>query len=132
MDLIIGIERVTALVFIITGLSHVTAPREWARFFVAVRDRSAVPGFVNAWIHGPLGVLILAFHWVWSWPGVVVTLIGCGLTLKAWLHFTFPALALRTMAPVSEERALPFRLGGALMLVTGLWIGWISLGSPRL
>ena len=131
MDLITGIERLTALVFIITGLSHVLRPREWARFFIAMRDRSAVPGFLNAYVHGPTGVLIVAFHWVWSWPQLVVTLIGCGLTLKALLNFTVPSLAARSLAHVSEERTAGFRAFGLLALAGGLWIGWISLGAPR-
>ena len=131
MDIIIGIERLTALALIVTGLSHIMAAREWARFFVAMRDHSAVPGFLNAYVHGPLGFLIIAFHWVWTWPQAVVTVIGCGLALKAALHFTFPALSLRTMAHVSEDRPGGFRIAGAFALALGLWIGWISLGSAR-
>lgn len=126
MDVVVGIERLTALAFIITGLSHIAAPREWARFFVAVRDRSAVPGFIIAWIHGPLGLLIVAFHWVWTWPQAVVTVIGCALTLKAALHFTFPALTLRSMAHVSEDKPGGFRIAGAVAIAIGLWAGWIS------
>lgn len=127
MDVVIGVERLTALAFIVTGISHIAAPREWARFFVAMRDRSAVPGFLNAWVHGPPGLIIVAFHWVWSWPQAVVTLIGCGLTLKAALHFTFPALTLRSMAHVGEDKAGGFRIAGLVALAVGLWVGWISL-----
>ena len=131
MDVVIGIERLTALVFIMTGLSHVAAPRDWARFFIAMRDESAVPGFLNAYVHAPLGVMILAFHWVWSWPQAIVTLVGCGLTLKGLIHFTFPALSVRTMAHVTDESAWKFRLAGFAALAFGLWVGWLSLGSPR-
>ena len=129
MDLIIGIERLTALVFMITGLSHITAAREWARFFIAMRDKSSVPGFLSAYVHGPTGVLIVACHWIWTWPQAVVTLVGCGLTLKAALHFIFPALSQRSLAHISEERAGRFRIAGFVALVFGLWVGWISL-SP--
>ena len=131
MDLIIGIERLTALVFIITGLSHIAAPQIWARFFVELRDNNAAPGFINAWIHGPLGFLIVSFHWVWSWPGIVVTVVGCGLTLKALLHFVFPALARRSFAHVSEDRTGGLRAFGFVAVAFGLFVGWISLGAPR-
>ena len=130
MDLITGIERLTALAFVITGLSHVTAPRAWARFFIAMRETSAVPGFVNAYVHIPLGLLILAFHPVWSGPGLLVTLIGCALTLKGTLYFLWPMLAIRSMAHVTEERAWQFRVVGLFGLALGLAIGWISLGLP--
>jgi uncharacterized protein YjeT (DUF2065 family) len=130
MELVTGIERLTALVLVITGLSHLTAARQWARFFAALRERSPAPGFVIAWIHGPPGFLIVAFHWVWTWPQAVVTLIGCGLTLKAALHFTFPALAMRSLAHVSEDRPGRFRAAGLAALALGLWIGWLSLAPP--
>lgn len=130
MDVVVGIERLTALVFIVTGLSHVAAPREWSRFFIAMRDESAVPGFLNAYVHAPLGLLIVAFHWVWTWPQAVVTLMGCGLALKGLIYFTFPALSERTMAQVSEEGAWKFRAAGFVALALGLWVGWFSFGAP--
>lgn len=122
-----GIERLTALAFIITGLSHIAAPRVWARFFIDLRAKGEMAGFLNAWIHIPLGLLIVAFHWVWSWPGVLVTLIGCGLTLKGTLYFLWPALALKSMAHVSEEKAWRFRVAGVAGLALGLVSLWVSL-----
>ena len=122
-----GIERLAALAFIITGLSHIAAPRAWARFFIGLREQGEAGGFLNAWIHIPLGLLILAFHWVWTWPGLLVTLIGCGLTLKGTLYFLWPALALKSMAHVSEEKAGRFRLAGVAGLALGLVSAWVSL-----
>jgi len=118
-----GIERLTALAFLVTGLSHIAAPRAWARFFIAMRERGEPAGLLNAYLHIPLGLLILAFHWVWRWPELLVTLIGCGLTLKGILYFLWPALALRSMAHVSEETAWRFRIAG----FGGLAIGLVSL-----
>jgi uncharacterized protein YjeT (DUF2065 family) len=115
-----GIERLTALAFLITGLSHIAAPRAWARFFIAMRERGEPAGLLNAYLHIPLGLLILAFHWVWRWPELLVTLIGCGLTLKGILYFLWPALALRSMAQVSEETAWRFRIAGFGALAIGL------------
>jgi uncharacterized protein YjeT (DUF2065 family) len=131
VDVIAGVERLTALAFIVTGLSHVAAPRAWARFFVAMRESAPVPGFANAFVSLPLGLLILAFHPVWSGPGLIVTLIGCGLTLKATLYLLVPSLAQRVLAHVSEERAAGFRIAGVAAVGLGLWIGWIALGQPH-
>ena len=125
-----GIERLTALAFIITGLSHVSAPRAWARFFIGMRAKGEAAGLLNAYLHIPLGLLILAFHPVWSGPGLLVTLIGCALTLKGLLYFLWPGLALRTMAQVSEEGAWKFRAAGVLSVLLGLVIGWIAFGRP--
>lgn len=125
-----GIERLTALVLIITSLSHIVAPRTWARFFIGIRAQGDVAGFLNGYVHMPLGLLILAFHPVWQGPGLLVTLIGCGLTLKGLLYFLWPSLALRTMAHVREDNASGFRIAGAFGLVLGLAVGWIALGQP--
>jgi len=115
-----GIERLTALAFLVTGLSHIAAPRAWARLFIAMRERGEAAGLLNAYLHIPLGLLILAFHWVWRWPELLVTLIGCGLTLKGIFYFLWPALALRSMAPISEETAWRFRIAGLGALAIGL------------
>lgn len=132
MDLITGIERLTALVLVITSLSHIAAPKAWARFFIDMREKGEVAGFYNAYVHIPLGLLIVAFHPVWSGPGLLVTLIGCALTLKGTLYFLWPGLALRSMAHVSEESAWKFRVAGVPGLALGLVIGWIAFGQPAL
>jgi uncharacterized protein YjeT (DUF2065 family) len=127
-----GIERLTAMALIVTGLSHILAPRAWARFFIGMRNQGDVAGFLNGFVHMPLGLLIVAFHPVWRGPGLLVTLIGCGLALKGTLHFLWPSLSLRTLAPVSEDRAWGFQVAGAFGLALGLAVGWIALGQPRI
>jgi uncharacterized protein YjeT (DUF2065 family) len=124
----LGIERLTALAFIVTSLSHITAPRAWVRFFLDMRSRGPeVAGLLNAYVHGPLGFLIVAFHPVWSGPGLLVTLLGCALSLKGSLYFIWPTLSERSFARISAERAWQFRAAGVPMLALGLTIGWLSM-----
>ena len=125
-----GIERLTALAFILTGLSHIVAPRTWARFFIAMREQGDVAGFLNGYVHVPLGLLILAFHPVWQGPGLLVTLIGCGLALKGFLYFLWPSIALRSLARVREDNVRGFQVAGAVGVALGLAVGWIALGQP--
>jgi len=132
MDVVTGIERLTALAFLVTGLSHIAAPRAWARFFIGLREKGEAGGFLNAWVHIPLGLLIVAFHPVWEGPGLIVTLIGYALTLKGALYFLWPALALGSMAHVSEESAWKFRAAGVAAVALAAIIGWIAFGSPGL
>lgn len=122
-----GVERLAALGFILTGLSHIAAPRAWVRFFRNMRAQGEAAGLLNAYVHGPMGVLIVAFHPVWSGPALLVTLIGCALTLKAALYFVWPRLAERTLARVTYERAWQFQVAGVLALLLGIVIGWISI-----
>jgi hypothetical protein len=50
VDAATGIERLTALAFVVNGLSHIAAPRAWARFFIALREKGEVGGLVSFWI----------------------------------------------------------------------------------
>ena len=125
-----GIERLAALSFIIVGLSHITAPRAWTRFFIDMRGAGEAAGLLNAYVHMPLGVLIVAFHPVWEGPALLVTLVGWALTMKGALYFLWPAFGERSMARVTEERGWQFRVAGAFALSLGLAIGWVALGAP--
>ena len=123
-----AVERLAAIVLLLTCLSHITAPGAWAELFDRIRAGGETAGLANAAIHLPLGLMIVAFHNVWSgWP-LVVTLIGYALVLKGALHLMFPRLATRTLAlsgegPDSERR---YWLAGALMLPVALGISWIA------
>ena len=126
-ELELGIERLTALGLIAAGMSHIAAPHSWVRFFSDMREHGSSAGLYNAYVHGPLGFLIVAFHQVWSGPGLVVTLFGCALTVKGFLYFVWPALAERTLARVNPERAWQFQVAGAFALVLGIVVAWLSL-----
>lgn len=85
------VERLAALVLILTCLSHIAAPTAWVRLFAAVRAQGEPAGLINAAIHLPLGLMIAAFHPVWSWPGIVVTVVGWSLVAKGASHLALPS-----------------------------------------
>jgi hypothetical protein len=77
--------------------------------------------------------LIVSFHPVWSGPGLLVTLIGCALTLKGLLYFLWPGLAAIGLGHIKEENGWRFQIAGAVSVLLGLVVGWIALargGSP--
>jgi uncharacterized protein YjeT (DUF2065 family) len=121
-----GIERLAALSFVITGLSHVVAPRAWTRFFISMREQGEAAGLLNAYLHIPLGLLIVAFHWVWSWPGLIVTLVGCALTLKGLVYFMWPQLASIGLGHIDEANGWRFRIAGLFGVLLGLAMGWVA------
>jgi len=124
----LGIERLAALVLLLTCLSHVTAPRAWAALFQRI-GQSEAPGLATAAIHLPLGLFIVAFHDVWSGPGTVFTLIGWALLLKGTLHLLFPQLALRSLgiAGTGEQAERRYQLAGVIMTPLAaalMWLAW--------
>jgi uncharacterized protein YjeT (DUF2065 family) len=122
----LAVERLAALSFIVIGLSHIAAPGAWTRFFLDMRARGEAAGLLNAFVHMPLGILIVCFHWVWSWPGLIVTLVGCALTLKGALYFVHPRLAGIGLRHISEENGWRFRVAGVFGLLLGLVMGWAA------
>jgi uncharacterized protein YjeT (DUF2065 family) len=122
-----GVERLAALVLLLTCLSHITAPGAWRALFERI-GKSDAPGLATAAIHLPLGLLIVAFHNVWSGPAIVFTLIGWALLLKGALHLLFPTLAKRSLKipGTGEQAERRYRLAGTLMTPLALVLLWLA------
>ena len=121
-----SIEILTGLSYLIIGLSHLLRPQVWVSFFLYLREKGEIAAFLNSFLHIPLGLLIVVFHNVWTWPQLIVTLVGWSLTLKGTLYFLFPNLALRTMGRVSRERAWEFQVAGAFALALSAASVWAA------
>ena len=119
----IAVQKLTALFFLVTGLSHILQPRVWAQFFIMLREKGEVGSFVNAFIHFPLGAFIVAFHNIWhGLPGMIVTIIGWGLTIKGAIYFLFPRFGVRMLGTISMERSWQFVVAGIFSVALALWI----------
>lgn len=120
-------ERLTALVFLVTGLSHLLAPRAWTRLFASFPAQGEEAGIWNGLLYLPLGLVIAAFHPAWEGPGLAVTLIGWALLAKAAVQLCSPALARRSLALATGERGVVrCRIAGAAGVAIGAGIGWIA------
>lgn len=108
----LAVTKLAIICFLVTGISHVVQPRVWARFFMGLHDKGEVGSFLNAFLHFPLGVVIVSFHNVWSGLPMVLTLIGWGLVLKSFICLVFPAIGVKSLARVSLERSWEFVVAG--------------------
>jgi hypothetical protein len=119
----ISVQELTAIFFLVIGLSHILQPRVWVQFFIMLREKGEVGSFINAYIHFPLGVFIVAFHDIWhGFPGTIVTLIGWGLTIKGTVYFLFPRFGVRMLGVISMERAWHFVVAGVFSVGLAVWI----------
>jgi hypothetical protein len=114
-----SVEKLTALFFLVTGLSHALQSRVWVQFFIMLREKGEVGSFLNGFVHLPLGAFIVAFHNVWHGMPMIVTIIGWGLVLKSAIYFTFPRQGLRMLSTVSLERSWHFVVAGVLSVSLG-------------
>jgi uncharacterized protein YjeT (DUF2065 family) len=108
------VEKLTALFFLVTGLSHIVQPRVWIRFFTMLREKQEVGSLLNGLVHFPLGAFIVAFHNVWHGIPMIVTVIGWGLVIKSTMYFTYPRHGLRMLSTVSLERSWQFVVAGVI------------------
>lgn len=114
-----SVEKLTALVFLVTGLSHILQPRAWVRFFMMLREKQEIGSLLNGLIHFPLGAFIVAFHNVWQGIPMIVTLIGWGLVLKGSIYFVYPRHGMRMLSIVSLERSWHFVVAGIVSVALG-------------
>jgi uncharacterized protein YjeT (DUF2065 family) len=119
-----SVEKLTAIFFLVTGLSHIVQPRVWIRFFIMLREKGEVGSFLNALIHFPLGAFIVAFHNVWHGIPLIVTLIGWGLTVKSTIYFVFPRHGVRMLGTISLERSWHFVVAGIFSVVLAVVIAF--------
>ncbi|HEY5883910.1 MAG TPA: hypothetical protein VIT88_04445 [Pyrinomonadaceae bacterium] len=112
-----AVTKLAIVCFFVIGVSHIVQPRVWAQFFIDMRSKGEVGSFINALLHFPLGVLIVAFHNVWEGLPIVLTLIGWGLVLKSFIYFVFPKLGAKVLAQVSLDKSSGFVVAGVFQLV---------------
>ncbi len=115
----LAIQKLAVVSFFVIGLSHIFQPRVWAQFFIDLRSKGEVGSFINAFIHFPLGVLIVAFHNVWQGIPTILTLLGWAWMLKSLIYFVLPSLGLKSMSRVSLDKSWQFIVAGVVMLGIG-------------
>lgn len=121
-------ERATELFavvnFVVIGLSHIAQPRVWVECFARLRQQGYPGVFANGMLSLLVGSIIVAFHNVWSGLPMVLTLIGWAQVLKGLVALVAPAVSMKGLMRVSEQRAYEFQVAGAGFLVLSAVIAW--------
>ncbi len=112
-----AVELYAAVNFFVIGLSHIVARRAWAEFFIRLNALGHTGVFVNGFLSLMFGSIVVAFHNVWSGLPVILTIIGWGQVLKAFIAFVFPRVGARGIGRVRVERDWEFAIGGVVFLV---------------
>jgi len=114
-------EIIAALMFLIMGASHLIQPKVWVDFFVTLHRLGHVGVFVNSFLSLFFGILVVALHNIWTWPAIILTLIGWAQVLKATVGFIAPSVALRGLAMVRPDNEWHFIAAGVPSFALGLW-----------
>ncbi|HZZ19711.1 MAG TPA: hypothetical protein VFE25_10100 [Opitutaceae bacterium] len=112
-----AIEIFALLNFLIVGLSLVSQPAAWAKYFAWMR-RNAEGGAVIYGLFCVLwGSLIVSFHREWTGLLVVLPLFGALQLIEGFVFLIAPSVGLRLMSPFNETNLGLFRLLGVIALV---------------
>ena len=122
--------EILALVHLLPlGVSHIVKRDAWAEFFIVLSEKGRSGVFLHSFLSLWFGSIVAGFHQVWSGPGLVLTLWGWLLILKACHAFLFPGAALRSLQRVSLDKAWHFIPAGVVYLLVAactafaLWRG---------
>ena len=126
----LAIQKIAIVSFFVIGLSHIIQSRTWAQFFIDIRNKGEMGSFINAFIHLPLGALIVGFHNVWQGIPMILTFMGYSWVLKSFIYFVFPKRGLKTMARVSLERSWEFIAGGVILVGIGGLLLFSVISKP--
>ncbi len=121
-DLARAVEIYAAVHFAVIGLSHLLQPRVWIDLFIRLRELGHVGVFLNGFLSLLFGSIIVAFHDIWLWPPVILTIIGWLQIVKALISFCVPSLAMRSLNRVSADRAWEIQVAGAVFLGLAVWL----------
>jgi hypothetical protein len=122
MTTIQSIELFTAVNLCIIGLSHLLQAKAWVDFFVFLQSKKNAGNIFNAMLSLGMGSLILAFHFIWYWPQLLITVYGALQVIKGLIYLLKPSIGIRNIGTVTMEKADRFRWAGSVMFILSLLI----------
>ncbi|EDP70976.1 hypothetical protein FBALC1_00792 [Flavobacteriales bacterium ALC-1] len=115
MTVINSIALFVAINLLVVGLSHLLQPKMWLSFFQLLTKKGLAGNTINALIHFGFGSLILSFHFIWSWPRLLITIYALLITIKGIIYLLFPKIGLRNIALLTEKSISKFKWTGLIM-----------------
>ena len=122
-----AIQVFVAVNFFVIGLSHIFQRSAWIEFFVKLHSLGRLGPFAEGFLYLNFGALIVSFHNVWTFPEVVLTLIGWTQVLKALLRFVAPAKVLRMYERMRQERAWQIQVAGGVLLALSAFFMFLAI-----
>ena len=110
------IQILASVSFFVIGVSHIFQRSAWIEFFAKLHNLGRLGSFAEGFLYLNFGGLIVSFHNIWTFPEVVLTLIGWVYVLKALFRFAAPAAVLRIYARMVPERAWQLQVAGGMLL----------------
>ena len=120
------IQVFVAVNFFVIGLSHIFQRSAWVEFFAKLHSLGRLGPFAEGFLYLNFGAMIVSFHNVWTFPEVVLTLIGWTQVSKALFRFVAPAAVVRIYERMRPERAWQIQLAGGLFLMLSAFFMFLA------
>ena len=120
------IQVFVAVNFFVIGLSHIFQRSAWVEFFAKLHSLGRLGPFAEGFLYLNFGAMIVSFHNVWTFPEVVLTLIGWVHISKALFRFVAPAAVLRTYERMRMERAWQIQVAGGFLLALSAFFVFLA------
>ena len=122
-----AIQFFTSVNFFVIGLSHIFQRSVWVEYFAKLHSLGRLGPFTEGFLYLNFGALIVSFHNVWTFPEVVLTLIGWTQVLKALYRFTAPSRVLRIYERMQPERAWQIQVAGGVFVAISVFLMFLAL-----
>ena len=119
MSTIQSIQLFVSINLFVIGLSHFLRPKIWIEFFQFLYKKGSVGNILNAMLALGMGSIILSFHFIWTWPMILVTLYGLTQLIKGLIYLIFPSLGLKSIGKVNSKTQ-KFKWAGLLMFISSI------------
>ncbi len=126
-----SIQFFVAVNFFVMGLSHIFQRSAWVEYFAKLHSLGRLGAFAEGFLYLNFGAMIVSFHNVWSFPGVVLTLIGWVHVTKALVRFVAPETVFRMYQRMGPERAWQLQVAGGLLLALAVFFLCLALQATN-
>jgi hypothetical protein len=111
-----AIQVFASVNFFVIGVSHIFQRSAWVEYFAKLHSLGRLGSFAEGFLYLNIGALIVSFHNVWTFPEIVLTLIGWTQVSKALVRFVAPGAVLRIYERMRPERAWQIQMAGGVLL----------------
>jgi hypothetical protein len=122
-----AVQVFAAVSFLVIGAAHVARPGAWIEFFAKLRALGRAGAYAEGFLCLSFGAIIVSFHHVWTWPAVLLTVIGWAQVVKSCVRFLAPEASLRLYAKVDPGRAWQFRVAGLAGIAISVFLAMLAL-----
>jgi len=121
MTIVQSIQFFVALNLFVVGLSHFLQPKIWIEFFEFLHQKGNVGNIFNALLALGMGSFIISFHFIWTWPMILVTIYGLAQLTKGLIYLSIPQVGLNSIGKV-DDKSKKFKWVGLIMCILSIML----------